>query len=374
MSPIRVGFIGLSTSGWAPAAHLPFMKHSDKYQIVAICNSSVESAKAAIEKYALGEETRAYGDPEELAKDKDIDLVVCSVRVDRHISTITPSLKAGKDVYVEWPLGKNLAEAKELLRLKNEGGVKSAVVGLQGRQSLVVRKIKQLLDEWRIGKVLSSSWIGQGGNMGPTVQESHEYISQRDVGGNLMTIHFGHSIDYIQAALGYGFKPAPKSLVASRRTHQKLLSSDGAVLEEKHAITSDDTIFLHGAVSTGIPLSFSLRGGKAFKGTPGLEWRIYGENGEIRVSGSGPFLNVGYPDIKIEVVDFDLSGGDEDKVEVVEIEKDEFDGEEWAQYSRNVARLYEELAEGKINCSFEDAVERHELIDGMYKENGIVVA
>lgn len=201
MPLIRVGFLGLSTSGWAPSAHFPYLKHSDKYQIVAICNSSIESSKAAIKKYELPESTRAYDDPEgvfdclllcrgslsretiflfatdtiiDLAKDKDIDLVVCSVRVDRHFATISPSLKAGKDVFVEWPLGKNLSEAKELLRLKNEGGVKTAVVGLQARQSPVIRKLKQLVDERRVGKVLSSSWTGQGGNLGPTVHEGYE--------------------------------------------------------------------------------------------------------------------------------------------------------------------------------------------------------
>ncbi|KAG4439576.1 hypothetical protein IFR05_004924 [Cadophora sp. M221] len=371
MPPIRVGFIGLSASGWAPGAHLPYLKNSDKYQIVAICNSSVESSKAAIAKYELPESTRAYGDPEELAQDKDVDLVVCSVRVDRHFPTISPSLKAGKNVFVEWPLGKNLAEARELLRLKNEGGVGTAVVGLQGRQSPVVKKVKQLVDEGRVGKLLSSSWMGQGGNLGPTVHEGYSYLGNRKVGGNLMTIHFGHSIDYIQAALGYGFTPAPKTLVTSRRTHQKILSSAGAVVEEKHPITSDDTIFLNGTLSTGIPLSLSLRGGKPFKDTPGLEWRIYGETGEIRITSSGPFLNVGYGDVKIAVFDFDAKEGEE--VQVVEAEKDEFDGEEWGTASRNVGRLYKELSEGRINCSFEDAVERHELIDGMYKENGIVV-
>lgn len=64
MAPIRVGFIGLSTSGWAPGAHLPYLKDSDKYQIVAICNSSIESSKAAIETYGLPSSTKAYGDPE----------------------------------------------------------------------------------------------------------------------------------------------------------------------------------------------------------------------------------------------------------------------------------------------------------------------
>ena len=98
----------------------------------------------------------------ELAKDPNIDLVVCSVRVDRHLATISPSLKEGKDVYVEWPLGKSLAEAKELLRLKNEGGVKKAVVGLQARQAPLIKKVKEIIESGRIGEVYSSTWVEQG--------------------------------------------------------------------------------------------------------------------------------------------------------------------------------------------------------------------
>merc|ERR1712093_843696 len=94
------------------------------------------------------------------------------------------------------------------------------------------------------------------------------YLSQREVGGNLVSIHFGHSIDYIQAVLGYDFSPSPKALLASRRSHQKVLSSSNELVKEKHAITSDDTIFLHGTLSNGIPLSFSLRGVNHSKTSP----------------------------------------------------------------------------------------------------------
>lgn len=68
-----------------------------------------------------------------------------------------------------------------------------------------------------------------------------------------------------------------------------------------------------------------------------------------------------------------MDGGDSKDVVTVEVEKDEFDGDAWGIPSRNVARVYDELAEGRVNCSFEDAVKRHELIDGMYKENGIEI-
>jgi predicted dehydrogenase len=107
----------------------------------------------------------------ELANDPEVDLVVCTVRVDRHLATIGPSLKAGKDVFVEWPLGKSAKDARELLRLKNEGKVKNGVVGLQGRQAPAVKTLKGLVENGRIGKVLSSSWSGAAGALGGSSSE-----------------------------------------------------------------------------------------------------------------------------------------------------------------------------------------------------------
>lgn len=64
-APIRVGIIGLSRpGGWATIAHLPYLQQTSKYQIVAIANSSVESAQRAIENYGLSKDTKAYGSPE----------------------------------------------------------------------------------------------------------------------------------------------------------------------------------------------------------------------------------------------------------------------------------------------------------------------
>jgi len=67
-----VGLIGLSGAAadvyegtsWTPNAHLPYLKASSDYKIVALLNSSVDSAKAAIARYDLPAETKAYGKPE----------------------------------------------------------------------------------------------------------------------------------------------------------------------------------------------------------------------------------------------------------------------------------------------------------------------
>jgi predicted dehydrogenase len=112
-----------------------------------------------------------------------VELVVCSVRVDKHLPTVAPSLKAGKNVFVEWPLGKSAEEARQLLQLKNEGRVKTAVVGLQARKDPMLNKIKSLIESGAIGKVLSSTWAAQALNGGPTATEGAKYIGDKEVGG-----------------------------------------------------------------------------------------------------------------------------------------------------------------------------------------------
>jgi len=181
-----------------------------------------------------------------------------------------------------------------------------------------------------------------------------------------VTIHFGHSIDYIQAVLGYGFTTGPKTTVANRRPTIALLDNDTSrnILNPAFPKTSDDTIFLTGTISpNAIPISLSLRGGTPFKGQPGLDWRIAGSTGELRITAGGPFLQIGFPDMKIE-----LHEHASDEVREVKW-KEEF--EALGLPARNVAGVYKELRAGRNNCSFEDAVERHRLIKEVYADSGI---
>lgn len=79
MSPIRTGIVGLGASGsWASAAHLPYLLQSDKYRVVGVSNSSVESSQKAIIAHSLPGDTKPYGSAAELAKDPNIDLAVVS--------------------------------------------------------------------------------------------------------------------------------------------------------------------------------------------------------------------------------------------------------------------------------------------------------
>lgn len=200
MAPIRTAIIGLSSTAitsWASTAHLPYLLSPlgrQKFQIVALCNTSVEAAQRAISTYSLPPDTKAYGDPQALADDANIDLVVCCTRVDVHYSTILPSVKAGKGVFVEWPLAQDAARARELVGATSEAGGGRTLVGLQGRVAPVYVKIRKLLDEGRIGKVLSSEARAAGGSLDREfLPPGLKYFTDRSVGGNIITIGFAHS-------------------------------------------------------------------------------------------------------------------------------------------------------------------------------------
>lgn len=192
MSPIKVGFIGLSsTQSWAVWAHLPYLASSSKYEITALCNSSLSSAHAAIKAHNLPPTTKAYATPAELAADADIDLVICSVRVDKHYDALMPALKAGKDVFCEWPLAKDAAQAEEMLAVAKEKGVRT-LVGLQAGVSPGMRKVREVLVSGRIGKVLSSTFHGTPKFFGGTEYEGLAYQNDPSVGGNMVTIYGVH--------------------------------------------------------------------------------------------------------------------------------------------------------------------------------------
>jgi len=51
MAPIKIGIIGLSAKDawtWGAVAHLPYLKASPNYKIVALLNSMKEAAEEAI--------------------------------------------------------------------------------------------------------------------------------------------------------------------------------------------------------------------------------------------------------------------------------------------------------------------------------------
>ncbi|KAF2024167.1 NAD-P-binding protein [Setomelanomma holmii] len=374
MAPIRVGIIGLSSvtdnipgspgDGWAASAHLPYLLKSPHYNITALCNSSVKSAEAAIQRHNLPPSTKAYGSPEDVANDPNVDLVVCSVRVDRHYALTMPSLEAGKAVFVEWPLGSNLQQAEEMLAAAKKRGSKT-IVGLQSRPSPFIQKVKELVQTNAVGEILSSSVTYISGMPGDVSPLSIEYVARKEVGGNFFTIHFGHITDAVLYALG-GIE-ALSGKLSTRWPEMKVLRSDGTVERTIKRDTADH-IAVHGILkASNAPITINMRQGKAFPNTPKLVWQILGTKGEIRVTANAP-ISLSLGGEKVEVFNHET-----DTVEVVNVDYSETVSDLAPVFAKNTGALYELFATGGgVEDGFVDfgeAVAMHRVLDKIEKSS-----
>jgi len=185
-TPIRVGVVGLSTSGWASMALIPSMLNLPKapYKIMGICTLNPKTPQQVEElRQKFGNDLQIYRSPEEMAAARDIDLFVVSVKAPDHEKAVLPALNPGlehkKDIFIEWPATGFLKASTAIANSAEKLGVR-VMVGLQGRQSPTLRKLTQIVKgeggEHAIGRVLSSCVVS---NIIPTRPSSPHRRSDR---------------------------------------------------------------------------------------------------------------------------------------------------------------------------------------------------
>lgn len=201
-------------------------------------------------------------------------------------------------------------------------------------------------------------------------EEMGRLLNDKRIGASIFSIHFGHMIDFVLYALSQDVKTLNAAVSTQRRT-SKLKLADGSLEEIKRE--TPDHILLQGHLQNGALLDASLRGGPAFKDSPGFVWNIYGEKGEIKVTAPGVVLNVGFgPAVSVKFHDHAR-----DTVEVIDWGVDD-EEEKLPVPSQNVGRLYQSFAEGKRHdyADWEEAVAMHKLLEKILEssEKGVAVS
>lgn len=347
--PIKVGFIGLNPdSNWAFNAHIPALKTlADDFEIVGVANSTPESGKRTAE--ALG--LTAFDTPADLVASDAIDLVVVTVKVPYHFELVTAALKASKHVYCEWPLGNGLEEAKKLTALAEEKGV-VAVAGTQARAAREVLHLKKMIKDGYVGRVLSTTLIGSGGNWANTTSEALYYLFDKTNGGTMEDIPMGHTLAAVRDVLGeFG------ALTATKLSNfQTVTVTDTG--EEKPK-TAPDQVMVQGCMASGAALSLHYRGGTS-RGTNFL-WEINGTEGDIQVT-----AGLGHA----QMVQLTIKGARGEETELTEQMPDPsvYDGQPEFPGARNIARMYARVAldirtGSRTAPTFADALALHEVLD-----------
>jgi predicted dehydrogenase len=236
-----------------------------------VSTTRLESAQQTAAEFALSE---AYDNPDELIASDAVDIVIVAVRVEHHLELLQKVAQAGKPVYSEWPSGSNLQQTRALRDAFGSRGI-PAFTGLQARSAPGVRYLRDLVQDGYVGQVLSATLIGAAAPWGDVVDSRNAYLQDDSLGGTMMTIPFGHTIDAACQVLGEFDSLA--AMTAIRRPVVRLEGTRKTVTK-----TTPDQLLISGRLSSGAMVSAHYLGGRT--AGDALFWQIDGTEGTLVVT------------------------------------------------------------------------------------------
>lgn len=199
---VRVGIVGADAkASWAKLSHVPAIAALPGVRLAAVATRSQTSAREAADAFGV---EHAFGDPlAMIASDASdaVDVVTIAVRVPAHRDLVLAAIAAGKTVYCESPLGRNLAEAEEMAGAARAAGVTTAI-GLQARYNPALRRATELIAAGAIGRPLHARVVSTSSGFGPAMPAAYDYFNQAASGADLSTITVAHTLDALETVLG----------------------------------------------------------------------------------------------------------------------------------------------------------------------------
>ncbi len=275
---IRVGIIGADTrASWAQYSHVPAIEGLPDFQLAAVATRSADSAREAAE--AFGAE-RWFDDAMTMITSDAVDLVTVAVRVPAHRDLVVAAIAAGKAVYCESPLGRDVAEAEEMAQVARAAGVSTAI-GLQARYNPSLRRAAEVIARDEIGRPLTARIVSTSMGFGPASPASHDYSNKAVSGANLSTISAAHTLDAMEAVLGPIVEVDARSAILFPNV--KLVDT-GEISRRETA----DQLTVLGLAGKGCTFVADINGGIAEEDAT-FVMEVRGTDGWLKLVGGSPF-------------------------------------------------------------------------------------
>ena len=148
MKKLKAGIVGCG--GIANGKHMPAMKKSGLYELVAFCDIVIERAEAAKEKF--GEKDAAVFEAYKELLKLDLDVVYVTTPNRSHAKISIAAMESGKDVMCEKPMAKTYAQALEMLETSKRTG-RILQIGYQNRYRADSSYLHKLCEKEELGDI-----------------------------------------------------------------------------------------------------------------------------------------------------------------------------------------------------------------------------
>lgn len=273
---LNVGILGFGAMGKAHTyaiKNLPFYCPSLPFDVKlgGVCTTSAEKSSMVAQTFGF---EKAVTNEDDLIYDDSIDIIDICTPNTFHYSTIIKALRAGKNIYCEKPLCISFAEAEEAASLAREKGLICAVV-FNNRFLAPILRAKQLIDEGRLGRILSFNAVYYH-NSCTDLNKKAGWKQNRDICGGGVLFDLGsHIIDLIYHLCGEFREVVGISQIG----HPTRMGMNGEVWQTN----ADEAFYMLAELECGA--KGMLCASKLHTGTnDDIFLEIYGEKGAIRYS------------------------------------------------------------------------------------------
>jgi len=146
---IRWGFIGCGEVTEKKSG--PAFSMIEGSEVIAVMSRDYKKAKSYAERHHI---RKWYDDAQELIDDDEINAIYIATPPSSHATYAIMAMKAGKPVYIEKPMAASYEDCSRINRILEETGV-PCFVAYYRRYLPYFLKVKELVEEGRIGKVLN---------------------------------------------------------------------------------------------------------------------------------------------------------------------------------------------------------------------------
>jgi len=268
---LRVAVLGAGT--WAQMAHIPGWQRDPRCEIVAICDPVGDRARDFATQFEVPEHSKDW---QTIVGREDIDIIDIVTPSHTHHELAVASLEAGKHVLCEKPVAFDFRQTRAAADLAASKGLKTKL-GFTFRYSPGVRYAKSLIDEGFVGRPFifngyeqNSQWLDPQTPLRQWKPDADQSVLQTSSleGYGAPVIDIGHwwvGADY-SSVVGTMRNFIPERVVRDTGQMTRVNIDDGTVYLHE---------FTNGAIGS-IQTSYVTIGNY-----PGIEARIYGEQGAI---------------------------------------------------------------------------------------------
>jgi predicted dehydrogenase len=256
---LRVGIVG--AGGIVKQKHLPGLQALPNVQVVAVCNSQVESAQKVAKEFHIPE---VVDDWAEMLDRPDIDIVWIGTPPVLHAPITVSALEAGKHVFCQARMAMNLREAREMLVAAQARPGQVTMLcppphGMKGG-----KLFQKLLREGYVGELWHFRLTAASGVFSDPVAPAHWRQRPELSGHNILTV--GIYAEVLQSWLG-----------APRRLHAQMKVS--VPKREGYVVHVPDVVHVIGQWANGVAGTLEWSGVAQFP--PDETLTIYGRDGTL---------------------------------------------------------------------------------------------